>query len=38
MTREMANKILDAVRAGVHYPLTIINAALAATGDLAWPK
>jgi len=34
MTIEKAHKILNAVRAGVHYPLHIINTALAVTGDL----
>jgi len=34
MSRDHAHKILDAVRAGVRYPLHIINHALAMTGDL----
>jgi hypothetical protein len=35
MSRAQANQILDAVRAGVRYPLHIINLALSVTGDLA---
>lgn len=35
MSRAKANEILNAVRAGVRYPLHIINQALAVTGDLA---
>lgn len=34
MSREHAHRILNAVRAGVRYPLHIINLALAVTGDL----
>lgn len=34
MTREHARQILDAVRAGVRYPLHIINLALTKTGDI----
>lgn len=35
MTVEIAHRILDAVRAGIKYPLHIINHALALTGDLS---
>ncbi len=35
MTREEAHRILTALRAGVHFPMQTINAALVATGDLA---
>lgn len=35
MTIDKAHQILDAVRAGVRYPLHIINTALSVTGDLA---
>ena len=34
MSLEHAQQILNAVRAGVHYPLHIINLALSITGDL----
>ena len=34
MSKEQAHKILDGVRAGVRYPLHIINLALLTTGDL----
>jgi hypothetical protein len=34
VTIEKAHQILDAVRAGVCYPLHIINTALSVTGDL----
>lgn len=35
MTKVKAHQILDAVRAGVRYPMHIINTALSVTGDLA---
>lgn len=35
MTKVKAHQILDAARAGVRYPLHVINLALAVTGDLA---
>jgi hypothetical protein len=35
---DKANEILDAVRAGVFFPLHIINLALIVTGDLATTK
>jgi hypothetical protein len=34
MSLEHAHQILNAVRAGVHYPVHIINLALSITGDL----
>jgi hypothetical protein len=34
MTYEMAMRILDRVREGVHYPESIITKALEMTGDL----
>lgn len=34
MTHEQAQKILNKVREGVHYPAAIINQALILTGDL----
>ena len=35
MTKTKAHQILDAVRAGVRYPIHVINTALSVTGDLA---
>ena len=34
MSKDTANRILDALRAGKSFPLHIINEALFATGDL----
>ncbi len=38
MTGAEAHAILDAARAGVDTPLTAINEALVATGDLQWRR
>lgn len=34
MTKEQANRILDAVRAGISYPASVVTRALWVTGDL----